>query len=223
MYSPCLRPDVAPATLPMSNKPTPSAPPPSLVPPPADSGSGKYLLVMLVLGGAMAGLFAWRHSQSEPPPPAPSPSASAAIIAAHAAHDVPDDIPPPPPSLPDASPDTGARKAVVGNYGDNCGHSPCNGAITNDLSSALAFRAKTAHKCYDEALAQDPTLKGQVVLNVKVSSNGTVCGASVHSNDIANGSIANCIANKYRQSARLPSPVGGCVEVNVPMKLLPPH
>jgi hypothetical protein len=112
---------------------------------------------------------------------------------------------------------------VQGNWGDGCNQATCGGRINGELSNALAFRAKTAHKCYDEALAQDSTLKGSVTISVKVGQNGTVCSAAVASNDLASGSVAPCIANKFRQGARLPSPTGGCVEVNVPMKLLPPH
>jgi hypothetical protein len=195
------------------------------MPTPVDSGTGKYLVVILLLGAGAAGLFFWRRSQTEADTPLPPPSASAAVVAAHAPHDLPLDIPPPPPVIPDASPDTGSPKSAGGggNWGDGCKETSCNGRVTTDLTSALSFRAKTAHKCYDEALGQDPTLKGQVVINVRVSGNGTVCGASVVSSDIASGSVAPCIANRFRQGARLPSPAGGCVEVNVPMKLLPPH
>jgi hypothetical protein len=205
----------------MSKQPPPSVSPPSSMKPPADSGSGKYLIILLLLAAGTAGLFAWRHSQEEVAP-LPPPSASAPVITARIPHDLPD-IPPPPPAIPDATPDTGSTKAPAGGWGDGCAQTSCSGRVTNELSGALAFRAKTAHKCYDEALGQDPTLKGQVVINVRVSGNGTVCAASVASNDLANGGVAPCIANRFRQGARLPSPAGGCVEVNVPMKLLPAH
>jgi hypothetical protein len=189
-----------------------------------DSGSGKYVIVMLLLGGGMAGLFFWRKSQTEVPPQ-PSASASAAIVAAHAPHQEMDIPPPPPP--PEVIPDAGAPKppppVANGGGGDGCGQTSCNGVAGSDLQAALQFRGKTAHKCYDEALAQDNTLKGQVVIGVKISGNGTVCKADVVSSELANPSVAGCIANKYRQGNRLPSPSGGCVEVNVPMKLLPPH
>ncbi len=201
---------------------THSSPPSSLRPTPTDSGTGKYVALIVVLGAGSAGLYAWRSSHSDPVA-APTPSASAAIAAAHAPHDEPPDIPPPPP-VPEAGTGTGSgstRTAV--NIGDGCAAASCGGAINADLSAALAFRAKTAHKCYDEALAQDSTLKGQVVLNVRVGANGTICSAAVQSSDLANGGVAACIANKYRQGARLPSPLGGCIDVNVPMKLLPPH
>jgi hypothetical protein len=206
---------------------TNSTPPPSLRPP-VESGSGKYIALILLFGGASAGLFFWHQSQTSAPAPAPTPSASAAIAAAHAPHDEPVDIPPPPPpAVPDAAPESGTAKATSNASSapavDSCAQPTCIGQITPDLNSALSFRGKTAHKCYDEALGQDPTLKGQVVINVRVGTNGAVCSSSVVSSEISNPSVAACIANKFRQGARLPSPAGGCVDVDVPMKLLPPH
>jgi outer membrane biosynthesis protein TonB len=172
----------------------------------------------------MVALFFWRNCQSPPVAVAPSPSASAAIVAARAPHEDPVDIPPPP-AIPDAAPDTGHAKTPVASTGggDNCGAATCGGNVSTELSNALAFRARTAHKCYDEALAQDSTLKGQVVIAVRVGSNGNVCSAAVQSSDLANPGVAPCIANRFRQGARLPAPTGGCAEVNVPMRLLPPH
>ena len=208
----------------MSTKPQPPSPAPSLRPPPVD-GTGKYLAIILLLGGGIVGLFAWRHFQPEPVAPAPPPSASAALLASHAPHDEPIDIPPPP-AVPDATPDTGAVKpatATGGGGGDGCAQKTCGGSINAELSSALAFRAKTAHKCYDEALALDSTLQGQVVINVRVGTNGAVCSASVASNDLPSPGVAPCIANRFRQGARLPSPTGGCIDANVPMRLLPAH
>jgi hypothetical protein len=181
-------------------------------------------VVILLLGVGMGGLFWWRSSQEPPVVVAPSPSVSAALAAAHTPPVESVDIPPPP-VIPDAAPSASVKVPVSsgGVGGDGCGVTTCNGDTTVELSNSLAFRAKTAHKCYDEALAQDPTLKGTVVIHVRVSYNGTVCAASVESSDVANPSVAACIANKFRQGARLASPKGGCMEANVPVKLLPPH
>jgi len=206
----------------MSTKPPQSSGPASLRTPP-EGGSGKYVAVMLVLAVGMGGLFAWRHFQSEPVDVAPAPSTSVAVLPPPPPRqDL--DIPPPPP-LPDATPDTGALKppTSTGGGGDGCGQTSCSGGAGPELRAALAFRAKTAHKCYDEALALDSTLKGQVVIGVRVGYSGAVCAASVVSSDLANPSVAPCIANRFRQGARLPSPTGGCTEVNVPISLLPPH
>jgi hypothetical protein len=187
-------------------------------------GTGRNIAVIVLLAAAMAGLFLWKSCQSEPEPVAPAPSSSSPVVSARPPPEQPDI--PPPPAIPDATPDTGRPKATVvssGGGGDGCSQATCSGAVSAELSSALAFRAKTAHKCYDEALAQDSTLKGQVVISVRVGNNGTICSAGVQSSDIPNPGVAACIANRFRQGARLPSPTGGCAEVNVPMRLLPPH
>ena len=206
----------------MSTQSPPSSPPSSLRPVTPNPGTGRNIAVIVLLAAAMAGLFLWKSCQSEPEPVAPAPSASSPVVTARPPPENPDI--PPPPVIPDATADTGHAKAVVsGGGGDGCAQTTCSGTVSAELSSALAFRAKTAHKCYDEALGQDSTLKGQVVINVRVSNNGTICSAGVQSSDLANPSVAACIANRFRQGARLPSPTGGCAEVNVPMRLLPPH
>jgi hypothetical protein len=95
--------------------------------------------------------------------------------------------------------------------------------MTPDLETALAFRAKTAHKCYDDALAQDSTLHGSVKISVRVASNGSLCSANAAASDLANPSVAACIASKFRQAGHFPPPSGGCLDVNVPISLMPPH
>jgi hypothetical protein len=206
----------------MSAKPPASAaPPPSSRPPEPPSESGKYLAVVGLLAAALAGLLFWKHSQT-PPDIAPIPSASVPV---HSSAPPPDtaDIPPPPPAIPDASADTGTKVVQSGPAGDGCGQKSCNGKATPELQAALAFRAKTAHKCYDEALSQDSTLKGQVKINVRVGYSGAVCAAEVGSSELSNPSVAACIATRMRQGARLPPPVGGCIEAEVPIALRPPH
>jgi outer membrane biosynthesis protein TonB len=95
--------------------------------------------------------------------------------------------------------------------------------VNGELESALAFRAKTAHKCYDDALAQDSSLKGTVKINVRVAANGNVCSANVASSDLTNPSVANCIASRFRQAGHFPAPNGGCLDVNIPISLMPPR
>jgi hypothetical protein len=94
--------------------------------------------------------------------------------------------------------------------------------VTPDLETALAFRAKQAHRCYDSALTQDQTLQGHVTINVRVAGNGQVCAASVAANDLSNPSVAGCIARMFGQSGHFPAPRGGCVDANVPISLMPP-
>jgi hypothetical protein len=81
---------------------------------------------------------------------------------------------------------------------------------------------EAGHRCYDTALALDPSIMGHVKIGVRVASNGTVCSASVAANDLSNPNVGSCIANMFRQSGHFPPPKGGCVDANVPIVLMPP-
>ena len=199
-----------------------SKPPPSASMRPAEpSGTGKYLAFMALLGAGLVGLLVWKHSEAGPEiRVVPAPSATG--VATRPIDTV--DIPPPPP-LPPPVPEAGVTKVVStgGAGGNGCEQTACSGSATDDLRKTLSTRARAAHRCYDEALAQDSSLKGQVVINVRVGYNGTVCAASVASSELSNPAVGACIANRFRTGARLAPPAGGCVDVNVPIALLPPH
>ena len=192
----------------------------SITPPPTGGGNAKYAVVLVVLVGGMAALLAWRTCGSTEGPKtvaltfdaAPPPTLS----------HVEDDVPPPP-VMPEAGPDTGPVKTPtgVGTVVNACGATKCNGTSTGDLESALAFRAKQAHRCYDSALANDSTLKGHVGISVRVAHNGQVCSAGVASNDMGSTSVAQCVANMFRQSGHFPPPAGGCVDATVPISFVP--
>jgi hypothetical protein len=194
-----------------------SEPPPSSLRPPTNGGgSSKYVAVVALLAAGLVGLLVWKHYSAEGPPPmviAP-PSSTTAAPNPHE-----DDVPPPPP-IEDSGPDTGpARSTPSGPVCDG----RCSGAMNSDLETALAFRAKTAHKCYDDALAQDSTLHGSVKISVRIASNGSLCSANAAASDLANPNVATCIANKFRQAGHFPPPSGGCLDVAVPISLMPPH
>jgi hypothetical protein len=195
------------------------APPPSLgapagVPP---SGNGKYIVIAVLLLGLIAGAIVWKLSQkpqtitvladAAPPPPPPPPTRD-------------DDIPLPPPT-PDAGEDAGKKPTNSGNWSASmCDAKACTGGKTADLEQALAFRARQGRRCYDNALASDPTLKGKVSIAVRVGANGTLCSAGVASNELGNANVANCIVNQFRTGS-FPSPKGGCADFNVPITLVP--
>jgi hypothetical protein len=195
------------------------APPLSTTPPPPPGGgSGKYLAVVVLLGLGLAALLFWKScgSSSSAGPIAVTPVTSSTPSALPA---IADDIPPPP-VIEDSGTETHTPHSFSG--GNGCEQKSCSGTVTSDLETALAFRAKQAHRCYDSALAQDTTLQGHVKISVRVGYNGAVCGASVASNDLANSNVANCIANMFRGSGHFPTPKGGCVNTDVPIALMPP-
>ena len=192
----------------------------STPPPPPTNGNGKYLILGIVFLLGIVGLFVWRSKN--PPegpqvhvPPVPSVSASADFTQAQV-----DEIPPPPPPEPDAEP---PKKVGTTTPAGNpaCDVKTCPGSATNDLETALAFRAKQAHRCYDQALAQDSTLQGKVNIKVRIAGNGNVCSASVAANDLSTPAVAQCVVGYFRGAGHFPAPKGGCVDVNIPISFVP--
>ena len=189
--------------------------PPAGVP----SGNGKFIALALLLLGAIGAVIAWKTCQKPPDPvvltppdagPPPRPTKN-----------IDDDIPPPP-VVEDASVDAGKKTTTVFTGGGNqCDAKKCTGSAGSDVESALSFRAKQAHRCYDNALGQDPTLRGKVSIAVRIGSNGQACSAGVASNELASApGVANCVAGYFRGQA-FPAPKGGCVDVNIPINFVP--
>lgn len=196
------------------------SPPSSSFRPPTNSGgSGKYIAVVAFLGAGLLGLLVWKHFSADPPQVVMTPPST---VPSSMVNPRVDDVPPPPPVEEDSGSNTGPVKTPVAS-GPVCDARTCSGGMTSDLEAALAFRAKTAHKCYDDALAQDSTLHGNVKISVRVASNGNLCSANAAASDLANPSVAACIANRFRQAGHFPPPSGGCLDVNVPISLMPPH
>ncbi len=192
-------------------------PPPSLAPtgvPP--SGNGKYIAIALLLLLLVGGLAAWKLLQKPPEPPVVTIDAGPPPKPTGRNPD--DDVPPPPP-IEDAGPEAG-KKVIIVQMGNQCDAKKCGGSNSEELNTALSFRAKQAHRCYDNALAQDPTLKGRISLAVRVGANGQVCSAGVASNDMGNAMVANCVVNYFR-GQNLPAPKGGCVDANIPINFVP--
>ncbi len=190
----------------------------SITPPPTGGGNAKYAIVAVLLLLGIGGLWWIKSSGDTTKVVIHAPDANAPT-AVHT--NIEDDVPPPPP-IPDAGPDTGTKMlSNNGNPGAVCNAAKCGGASTGDLESALAFRAKQAHACYDSALANDSSLKGKIAISVRVASNGQVCNASVASNDMGSAQVAQCVANKFRQTGFFPAPKGGCIDATVPMNFIP--
>ena len=223
VYSPLRRFLPLPSVAGPENDPRMSAkapPPSSSLRPPTEGGASKYTAIIALLAAGLLGLLVWKHFSGDPsveqrPPPTP-------VATTPPANSREDDIPPPPPEE-DSGPDTGAPKSTAPSNWASCDAKTCGGSVTSDLESVLAFRAKAAHRCYDEALAQDSTLKGTVKIAVRVAANGNLCSANVAASDLSNPSVASCIANRFRQAGHFPAPAGGCLDVNVPISLMPPH
>ena len=189
--------------------------PPSMrVPPKNNNGPALLLLGVFALG--VVGLIFYKQCGSKEDV-APIPVATSTASAAPSGTLQVDDLPPPP-VIEDATAPTSTKATTAS---DPCGVKSCNGTTTSELESALAFRAKQAHRCYDSALANDSSLKGKVELQLRVASNGNVCEVDVTGNDMGTTTVSTCVQNWFRSAGHFPSPKGGCIDAKVPISFVP--
>jgi hypothetical protein len=196
--------------------------PPSSRPPPGvpiSGGNAKYAIVAVALIVAIGAVIGLRSCGSPSNGSGPVPSALVVPSSEPSSNPKLDDIPPPPP--PDEKPEAGSigGPRVVVAPPDGC-EGKCVGSPPPELGQALQARAVQARRCYNQALAQDSTLRGHVVIAVRVGPSGNACTASVASNDMGVPGVANCAANIFRGSS-YPSPRGGCVDATVPISFVP--
>jgi hypothetical protein len=193
--------------------------PPSSRPPagiPESGGNVKYAIVAALLVLAIAAVLFLRSSSNRSSA-APVPSASVARSEEPSNPKI-EDIPPPPPV--EEKPEAGPGPRIIYVQAGGC-EGKCVGTATPELGQALQVRGAQARRCYNEALARDPSLRGHVTVSVRVGTVGNVCSVNVTSNDMGTPSVANCAANIFARSGSLPSPRGGCVDATVPMSFVP--
>jgi hypothetical protein len=185
-----------------------------------DKGNAKYALLALLMVAGIGGLFFWKSTQNKPLPAA-LPAASALPPDRPTANKL-DDVPLPPP--PDEVQDQPVQKTAVRYVGGaaptGCDGS-CKGTPSTELEQALTVRASQARRCYNQALAQDSTLKGHVTVAVRIGPSGNMCSSAVASNDMGSPLVANCAANVFRNAQSYPAPHGGCVDAKVPLAFVP--
>lgn len=199
---------------------------PSKIPPssPAGvpSGNGKYIVIAVLLLGSIAGVTIWQLTKKPPQPvtivdagPAPS------LSVVNTGRDQTEDIPLPPPIV-DAGDKKNTSTQVSSAGSGQCNVTKCAGKTTSELETALAFRTRQAHRCYDNALGQDPTLRGKITVAVRVGSNGVTCpnGVSIAANEMSSSTVGNCVLGYYR-GQNFPAPSGGCADVNIPINFVP--
>jgi hypothetical protein len=199
----------------MAQNAPPSSREPAGVP---TGGGGKFVVAAVVLIGLIVAAIAWKKCQKEPEQPQ-LPKFDAAPPPTTSGRNTDDDIPLPPP-IEDAGPDAG-KKIIIVQANNQCDAKKCSGTASSELETALSFRVKQAHRCYDNALAQDPTLRGKVTVAVRVGANGQVCSAGVASNEMSSPNVGACVVNTYFRGANFPAPKNGCVDINIPINFVP--
>ncbi|MEO7113092.1 MAG: AgmX/PglI C-terminal domain-containing protein, partial [Polyangiaceae bacterium] len=179
--------------------------------------NGSTLLWLAVFGVGIAALLFYKTCGSKSDG-TPLPVTTATASAAPSGTLQVDDLPPPP-VIEDATAPTSTKPTTAF---EPCGVKTCgSGTTTSELESALAFRAKQAHRCYDSALANDSSLKGKVELQVRIASNGNVCEVDVTGNDMGTPTVASCVQNWFRAAGHFPSPKGGCIDAKIPISFVP--
>jgi len=199
----------------MASKPPPSLGAPAGLP----SSNAKYVVAAVVIIGIIVAAIAWKKCQAPDPPP-PPPVVDAGPPIKPTGRNPDDDVPLPPPVEDAGNTDAGKKITVVPGLASQCDAKKCGGASTSELETMLQFRVKQAHRCYDNALAQDPTLRGKVSIAIRVGANGQVCSAAVASNEMGSPNVANCVAGYFR-GANFPPPKGGCADMNIPINFVP--
>ena len=197
------------------------APPPASLPPAGvPSSNGKFVVLAVVLLGVIGAVIAWKSCQ-KPPAPIVIAAPDARVPTAPPRKNIDDDIPPPP-AVEDSGADAGKKVTTVVAAGNPCDvKGTCTGTTNSEIETALSFRAKQAHRCYDNALALDPTLRGKISISVRIGSNGQACSAAVVSNELSSApSVAACVAGNFRGQS-FPAPKGGCVDVTIPINFVP--
>lgn len=187
----------------------------SMPPPPKHHGGGAFIGAVVVMLLAMGGLLYWKFAGKDAPPAPvvmPVPSVAKAPVFEEAP-------PPPPPAEPDAGKKEAPKKHLGSSGSGECGGT-CKGDAPPALQKALAGAAGSARGCYERALRQNAMLQGKVVVAVRVGAHGGACGANVVSDTLGDPSVSTCVLQKFR-SGSFPQPVGGCVEVRVPISFMP--
>jgi hypothetical protein len=96
----------------------------------------------------------------------------------------------------------------------------CNGKWTRELASFAQQQAAKARRCYNLALAAEKSpFSGKMRVLLKISETGAVCDARLVKTTVPD-SLNACVL-QLLQDATYPAPVGGCVNVLVPMTFEP--
>jgi hypothetical protein len=189
----------------------------SVPPPPKNHGGGAFIGAVILMLLAMGGLLYWKFRSSKEEPPAPAATVAPSATAPHF-----DEAPPPPPTT---TPDAGkapapTKKHIVSSGGNPSCAAVCKGDAPAGLRAALAGAAGSVRGCYERALRQNQMLQGKLMVAVKIGAQGNACGASLASDTLGDGAVASCVLQKFR-SGTFPAPIGGCVDVQVPINFTP--
>jgi hypothetical protein len=102
----------------------------------------------------------------------------------------------------------------------DCELAMCTGNAAAPLVESIRTRAADARSCYEDALKAAPTLKGRVLVEIRVTRQGKACPIKLVQNDLASSTtLVPCLRALMEQT--YPRPVAGCVDLSLPLKFVP--
>lgn len=97
---------------------------------------------------------------------------------------------------------------------------PTHGRIdANTVRQLLTEKRDPIRQCYERALQRDATLRGEIIVRVRVESDGSVSETSTGGDSVLI-SVGRCI-EQILSGARFPRPVGGPATVAAPFVFAP--
>lgn len=105
---------------------------------------------------------------------------------------------------------------------NDCDATVCIGNPSEALIEAVRTRAAQARTCYEKSLSKTPTLAGRMLLNLRISHDGSSCPFGIAQNELAESpTLVPCLRQVLE--AQYPRPAGGCVELNLPLRFVPEY
>ena len=105
---------------------------------------------------------------------------------------------------------------------NDCDSAVCVGNASAALIDAVRARAAEARACYEKSLAKTPTLAGRMLLNLRIAHDGSSCRFGIEQNELADSpTLVPCL--RALLETHYPSPSGGCVELNLPLRFVPEY
>ncbi len=193
----------------------------SIAPPPNQGGgSAKYVIVLLLLlGGGLGVYFATKQPDAPPaPPPPPVKNAERNTALDDNLMAIPEDEPdagtPEEAPQPQAAPTK--RKVVAA--GDPW---ECAGDLApKDITKVLNESRSQIRSCYERELRNDNALQGDLKLQVKIGSDGSVAATRVRGT-LNDKKVRECMQNIAKRWT-FPAPSGGsCAVFDAPYNFMP--
>lgn len=100
-------------------------------------------------------------------------------------------------------------------------HKPSGSMDKDIIRRVVRSHLSEVKRCYEAGLGRDPSLTGRVAIQFTIGPEGAVTAAKVHTSDVKDAAVGDCIASAIRTWV-FPKPEGGGnVVVSYPFLLAP--